>query len=117
MVKPAQSMTIKLVAALLFAISLSLQTVASAASESKRISVDNQVSMMKGQNYAHKHHRYHRHHRRGGYIYFNYRPTYRYYWRSVSYRCYRARCYEKLCLYRRGFIKPIRCKTRRWWRW
>lgn len=40
-----------------------------------------------------------------------------YYWRTVGYRCRGARCYKKMCLYRRGIYSPVRCKTRRWSRW
>ncbi len=66
---------------------------------------------IQGKQYAH-------HWRRGGYIYYGPRwRSYRYYWRTVSYRCYGARCYKRMCLYRRGWWRPIRCKTRRWWRW
>lgn len=58
---------------------------------------------------------------RGGYIYRGHRHHHRsysrYYWRTMSYRCHGPRCYKRMCLYKRGIWNPIRCKTRRWWRW
>lgn len=71
----------------------------------------------KADKYAHHWRRGYRYY--GGYRYY-YGPrwrSYRYYWRTMSYRCYGARCYKRMCLYRRGVWHPVRCKTRRWWRY